>query len=166
MPLIRCLSSCSSTPPQTTAPLWIPTRKCRLTREFMPRREITQRRGWLRRLLPGFTAHSSCPFWHVPRILHLCFPQISGHTFGNIALTIEVIRCFVSSKGSCPVVQDLPFIPEACSSHSCPNSMRFSFSLDQLQELTSTTWNLECSVKLCWSDVSADGVALRLLLPF
>lgn len=97
--------------------------------------------------------------WHVPAF-PLFPPQISGHTFGSIALTIEVIRCFVSSKGSCPVVKDLPFIPEACASNTCSNSMRLSFSLDQLQELTSTTWDLECSVKLCWVDVSADWETL------
>lgn len=96
----------------------------------------------------------SCAFFF---FLHsLCFLQISGHTFGDIALTIKVISCFVRSKGSCPVVKELPFIPEACSLSSCPNSTRLSFSLDQLQELTSTTWDLECSVKLCYSEVGVD----------
>ncbi|XP_035040188.1 endoglin [Hippoglossus stenolepis] len=85
------------------------------------------------------------------------YAEISGHTFGNIALTIKVISCFVYSKGSFPVVKELPFIPESCSSKSCPNSTRLSFSLDQLEEVMSTTWDLECSVKLCYSETCGEG---------
>ncbi|KAM9338700.1 endoglin [Symphorus nematophorus] len=85
------------------------------------------------------------------------YAEISGNTLGGIVLTIKVISCFVRSKGSCPVVQELPFMQEACSLNSCPNSTRLSFSLDQLQELTSTTWDLECSVKLCYSEKCGDG---------
>lgn len=85
------------------------------------------------------------------------YAEISGHTIGDIVLTIKVISCFVRSKGSCPIVKELPFMPEACSLSSCPNSTRLSFSLDQLQELTSTTWDLECSVKLCYSEQCGDG---------
>ncbi|XP_030005968.1 endoglin [Sphaeramia orbicularis] len=85
------------------------------------------------------------------------YAEISGHTLGGIVLTIKVINCVLRSKGSCPVVKELPFIPEACSVNSCPNSTRLSFSLDQLQELTSTTWDLECSVKLCYSEKCGDG---------
>lgn len=85
------------------------------------------------------------------------YAEISGHTFGDIVLTIKVISCVVYSRGSCPVMKELPFIPEACSEYSCPNSTRLSFSLDQLQELTSTTWDLECSVKLCHSEKCGDG---------
>ncbi|KAI3362274.1 hypothetical protein L3Q82_012588, partial [Scortum barcoo] len=85
------------------------------------------------------------------------YAEISGHTLGDIVLTIKVISCFVRSKGSCPVVKELHFIAEACSLNSCPNSTRLSFSLDQLQELTSTTWDLECSVKVCYSEKCGDG---------
>ncbi|KAM6975878.1 endoglin [Tautogolabrus adspersus] len=85
------------------------------------------------------------------------YAEISGHTFGDIVLTIKVISCFVRSKGQCPVKKELPFIPETCSLGSCPNSTRLSFSLDQLQELESTTWDLECSVKLCHSEKCGDG---------
>ncbi|XP_008277429.1 endoglin [Stegastes partitus] len=85
------------------------------------------------------------------------YAEISGHTLGGIVLTIKVISCFVRSKGSCPVVKELPFILEACSLNSCSNSTRFSFSLDQLQELTSTTWDLECAVQLCYSEKCGDG---------
>lgn len=85
------------------------------------------------------------------------YAEISGNTLGDIVLTMKVISCFVRSNGSCPVVKELPFIPEACSLNSCPNSTRLSFSLDQLQELTSTKWDLECSVKLCYSEKCGDG---------
>lgn len=83
------------------------------------------------------------------------YAEISGHTLGDIVLTIKVINCSVRSVGSCPVVEELPFMPEACS--SCPNTTRLSFSLDHLQELTSTTWDLECSVKICYSEKCGDG---------
>ncbi|KAM6902872.1 LOW QUALITY PROTEIN: endoglin [Xenentodon cancila] len=89
------------------------------------------------------------------------YAEISVHTLGDIVLTIKVIRCFVSSRGSCPVVKELPFIPEACPLNSCPYSTRLSFSLDQLQELTSTTWDLECSVQLCHSEKCGDGGRVR-----
>ncbi|XP_029301011.1 endoglin isoform X2 [Cottoperca gobio] len=85
------------------------------------------------------------------------YAEISGHTLGGIVLTIKVISCFVLSTGTCPVKKELPFMPEACSVNSCPNSTRLSFSLDQLQELTSTTWDLECAVKLCYSEKCGYG---------
>lgn len=88
-----------------------------------------------------------------PAVCRLCLVQISGHTLGNIALTIKVISCVVHSKGSCPVVKELPFMTEACSPNSCPNSTRLSFSLDHIQEVTSTTWDVECSVNLCFNEV-------------
>ncbi|GLD55399.1 uncharacterized protein AKAME5_000790200 [Lates japonicus] len=89
------------------------------------------------------------------------YAEISGHTLGDIAVTIKVMSCSVRSRGSCPVEKELPFIPEACSSNSCPNTTRLSFSLDQLQELTSTTWDLECSVKVCYSEKCGDGGRVR-----
>ncbi|XP_037340285.2 endoglin [Pungitius pungitius] len=79
------------------------------------------------------------------------YAEISMHS--NIILTIRVISCSVRSMGSCPVImKPLSFKPEACPSNSCPNSTRLSFTLEQLQELTSTTWDLECSVKLYHSE--------------
>ncbi|XP_054612251.1 endoglin isoform X1 [Dunckerocampus dactyliophorus] len=84
------------------------------------------------------------------------YAEISGNTLGAMVLTIQVISCFVRSKGSCPVVKELPFIPEFCSLNSCPSSTRLSFSLGQLHELT-TTWDVECSVKLCYSKKCVDG---------
>lgn len=85
------------------------------------------------------------------------YAEITGRTLGDIVLTIKVIQCFLRSKGVCPVVKELPFIPESCPGNSCANRTRLSFSLDQLQELTSTTWDLECSVKLCYSEKCGDG---------
>lgn len=83
----------------------------------------------------------------------VCLLKISGNILGNLVLTIKVVSCVVRSNGTCPVAKELPFRTEACSSSSCPNSARLSFSLDQLQELTSTTWGLECSVQVCYSEV-------------
>ncbi|XP_008324157.1 endoglin [Cynoglossus semilaevis] len=85
------------------------------------------------------------------------YAEISGNILGNLVLTIKVVSCVVRSNGTCPVAKELPFRTEACSSSSCPNSARLSFSLDQLQELTSTTWGLECSVQVCYSEKCADG---------
>ncbi|KAK6305315.1 hypothetical protein J4Q44_G00240950 [Coregonus suidteri] len=85
------------------------------------------------------------------------YAEISGRMLGEIVLTIKVINCSVRSKGSCPVVRDMPFRPEACSSTMCPNSTRVSFSLELLQDLASTSWDLECSVKLCFSEKCGDG---------
>ncbi|XP_053720621.1 endoglin [Synchiropus splendidus] len=85
------------------------------------------------------------------------YAEISGHTFGSIALTIQVSSCSVRSKDSCSVDKALHFITEACSQHLCPNSTRLSFSLDQLQDLTSTSWELECLVKLCYSAKCGEG---------
>ncbi|XP_067114219.1 endoglin [Osmerus mordax] len=85
------------------------------------------------------------------------YAEISGQTLGMIVLTIKVINCSVHSKGSSPVVRDMPFRPEACSATVCPNTSRVSFSLEQLQDLASTNWDLECSVKLCFSEKCGDG---------
>ncbi|XP_067339924.1 endoglin isoform X2 [Channa argus] len=89
------------------------------------------------------------------------YAEISGNTLGFIALTIKVISCSVRSKGSCPVKKDLPFIPDACSPNSCPNSTRVIFLLDKLQELTPTTWDLECSVQLCHNEQCGDGGSVK-----
>ncbi|XP_058473714.1 endoglin [Solea solea] len=89
------------------------------------------------------------------------YAEISRHTWGVIELTIKVTSCFVYSKRSSSVVKELPFIPETCPPNSCPNSTRLSFSLDQLPEVTSTSWDLECSVKLCYSEHCADAVRVN-----
>uniref|UniRef100_A0AAY5L6V6 TGFBR3/Endoglin-like N-terminal domain-containing protein n=1 Tax=Esox lucius TaxID=8010 RepID=A0AAY5L6V6_ESOLU len=85
------------------------------------------------------------------------YAEISAQIFGEIVLTIKVINCSVRSKGSCPVVRDMPFRPEVCSSTVCPNTTRISFSLELLQDLASTSWDLECSVKFCFNEKCGDG---------
>ncbi|XP_034048011.1 endoglin [Thalassophryne amazonica] len=85
------------------------------------------------------------------------YAEISVQTFGDSVFTIKVMSCVVRSNSSCPVGKELHFIPEMCSKKVCPNSTRLSFSLDQLQELKSTTWDLECSVKVCYSEQCGDG---------
>ncbi|KAM4635417.1 endoglin [Polymixia lowei] len=85
------------------------------------------------------------------------YAEISGNALGGIVLTINVISCFVRSKGSCPVEKEMPFISETCSPKVCLNSTRVSFFLDQLQELASTTWDLECSVNLCHNENCGAG---------
>lgn len=87
------------------------------------------------------------------RVVSLSPVQISGETLGGIVFTFKVKQCLVHSKGSCSTVKELPIMMEACSPATCPNSSRLSFSLDQLQELTSTSWDLECSISVCHSKV-------------
>lgn len=82
--------------------------------------------------------------------------QISYGARGDAtALTLKVMGCTVHSKGSCSVAKELPIMMEACSLAACPNSTRLSFSLDQLQELTSTSRDVECSVSVCFNEVPA-----------
>lgn len=90
--------------------------------------------------------------------------QISGQTMGGAVFTIKVTGCVVRS---CSMVKELPFMMEACSPATCPNSSRLSFSLDQLQELTSTSWNLMCNISVCHSKVpTASPQVLRRLVLF
>ncbi|XP_047228895.1 endoglin [Girardinichthys multiradiatus] len=89
------------------------------------------------------------------------YAEISGNTLGGMVLTLKVINCIVCSKASCSIRKELPFMLEACSVDSCQNSARLSFSLDQLQETTSTMWDLECSVNLCHSENCVEGGRVR-----
>ncbi|KAK5603212.1 hypothetical protein CRENBAI_012439 [Crenichthys baileyi] len=89
------------------------------------------------------------------------YAEISGNTLGGMVLTLKVINCIVCSKASCSVRKELPFMLEACSVNSCQNSARLSFSLDQLQETTSTMWDLECTVNLCHSENCVEGGRVR-----
>ncbi|KAF6733262.1 Transforming growth factor beta receptor type 3 [Oryzias melastigma] len=89
------------------------------------------------------------------------YAEISGSALGDIVLSLKVITCLARSKGSCPVVKELPFIPEACTSKTCSTSTRLSFSFDQIQELTSTTWDLECSVEFCYFEICGSGGRVR-----
>lgn len=85
------------------------------------------------------------------------YAEILAYTLGEIVLNIKVINCSVRSKGQCPVVRDMPFRPETCSATVCRNSSRVSFSLELLQDLASSSWDLECSVKFCFSEKCVDG---------
>lgn len=82
-----------------------------------------------------------------------CSLQISGNTLGSLVLTWKVTKCILRSKGSCLAEKNLPFFPVDCPSNSCPNRARFAFSIEQLQELSSTTWDMECDVSFCYTEV-------------
>ncbi|KAJ7987284.1 hypothetical protein DPEC_G00337130 [Dallia pectoralis] len=82
------------------------------------------------------------------------YAEISSPTLGEM-LTIRVVSCSVRSMTSCPVERDMPFWSEACPSAVCPT--RVSFSLELLQDLTSTSWDLDCSVKFCYGERCGDG---------
>lgn len=86
-------------------------------------------------------------------ILLLCFLQITGQTLGSLVMTLKVINCMLKSRGVYSLKKKLPFLSEDCTSKSCPNRVRFSFSLEQLQDLTSTTWDIECDVEFCYTGV-------------
>ncbi|XP_051750179.1 endoglin [Ctenopharyngodon idella] len=63
---------------------------------------------------------------------------------GDLKLNIMVSSCLVHSM---PEVRNMPFKEEACNNKDCPK--RLSFSLEMLQDLPSSSWDLECAVKLC-----------------
>ncbi|CAL8279296.1 unnamed protein product [Merluccius merluccius] len=85
------------------------------------------------------------------------YAEISLKAMGSITLTVRVISCSVRSRGQCPVEKEMPFIMEDCPSLQCPQSARFSFSLDHLRELASTTWDLDCSAEVCYSENCGDA---------
>ncbi|XP_028830663.1 endoglin isoform X1 [Denticeps clupeoides] len=86
------------------------------------------------------------------------YAQISAEFLGDIRITIKVMSCMVNSKGSCPVMREMPFRLEPCISTICPRSTRLSFSLEHLQDLAITSWELNCSVQMCHApEVCADG---------
>lgn len=85
------------------------------------------------------------------------FAEISGNTLGSLVLTWKVTKCILRSKGSCLAEKNLPFFPVDCPSNSCPNRARFTFLIEQLQELSSTTWDMECDVSFCYTEQCAYG---------
>ncbi|KAJ8408715.1 hypothetical protein AAFF_G00253500 [Aldrovandia affinis] len=89
------------------------------------------------------------------------YAEISFRTYGGTTLTAKVTNCSVHSKGPCPLVQDLPFLTEYCSRTVCPSSTRVSFSFQHLPELTATSCDLECAIKLCISEMCGDGGRVR-----
>uniref|UniRef100_A0A3Q0SKT3 TGFBR3/Endoglin-like N-terminal domain-containing protein n=1 Tax=Amphilophus citrinellus TaxID=61819 RepID=A0A3Q0SKT3_AMPCI len=74
------------------------------------------------------------------------YAEISAQTIGGLVVTMKVNSCVLQSRGSYPLKKKLPFISVDCPLNSCPNRARFSFSLEQFQELTSTTWEIECDL--------------------
>lgn len=72
------------------------------------------------------------------------YVEISSQTLGEISFSIRVSRCWVRSV---PVVRNMPFKEDTCFLPDCPT--RLSFSLELLQDLPSSSWDLECSVRLC-----------------
>ncbi|ROL44440.1 Transforming growth factor beta receptor type 3 [Anabarilius grahami] len=73
------------------------------------------------------------------------YAEISNNmTLGELKLNIMVSSCLVSSMSE---VRNMPFKEEACHNKDCPK--RLSFSLEMLQDLPSSSWELECAVKFC-----------------
>lgn len=70
--------------------------------------------------------------------------QISSQTLGEISFSIKVSRCWVRSV---PLVRNMPFKEDTCFLPDCPK--RLSFSLELLQDVPSSSWDLECAVTLC-----------------
>lgn len=85
------------------------------------------------------------------------YAEISLNTIGNLVVTGKVTKCILRSKGSYLGEKNLPFFPVDCPSNSCPNRARFTFLLEQLQELSSTTWDMECDVSFCYSEHCGHG---------
>ncbi|KAL4609431.1 hypothetical protein GN956_G23558 [Arapaima gigas] len=78
--------------------------------------------------------------------------RIYAEIFNNLKeliLSVTVSNCSVKSRTKCGVERNLAFTTEHCSKVDCPSSTRVSFSLQQLQDLSSTSWTLECFIKLC-----------------
>ncbi|XP_014878744.1 endoglin isoform X2 [Poecilia latipinna] len=82
------------------------------------------------------------------------YALISTNTIGDIKIALKVIGCTIRPKASSSAEKELPIFLESCAADPCHNSARLSFSLDQMPEGTSSTWVLQCSVKLCFSDKS------------
>lgn len=70
--------------------------------------------------------------------------QISSQMLGEISFSIKVSRCWVRSV---PLVRNMPFKEDTCFLPDCPK--RLSFSLELLQDVPSSSWDLECAVTLC-----------------
>ncbi|KAG1957646.1 hypothetical protein F2P79_007614 [Pimephales promelas] len=73
------------------------------------------------------------------------YAEISHPIMEGIPFSIEVIRCWVQST---PVVRKISLKEESCF-NDCPNKLRFSFEM--LQDLPSSSWDLECTVRLCFA---------------
>ncbi|XP_056602503.1 endoglin [Triplophysa dalaica] len=72
------------------------------------------------------------------------YAEISSQHLGEISFRIRVSRCWVRSV---PLVRNISFKEDTCFLPDCPK--RLSFSLELLQDLPSSSWDLECAVRLC-----------------
>ncbi|KPP70737.1 hypothetical protein Z043_110409, partial [Scleropages formosus] len=77
------------------------------------------------------------------------YAEISNKPKGEIILSVTVSKCSIKSRTSCSAERNLPFTTEHCTLAHCNKTTRISFSLQQLEELSSTSWTVECFVKLC-----------------
>ncbi|KAI7812865.1 endoglin [Triplophysa rosa] len=72
------------------------------------------------------------------------YAEISSQPLGEISFRIRVSRCWVRSV---PLVRNISFKEDTCFLPDCPK--RLSFSLELLQDVPSSSWDLECAVRLC-----------------
>ncbi|XP_073716453.1 endoglin [Misgurnus anguillicaudatus] len=70
--------------------------------------------------------------------------QISSQILGPLSFTIIVNKCWARSVS---MVRNMPFKEETCHGKACPK--RLSFSLEDLQDLPSSSWDIECTVIAC-----------------
>lgn len=71
--------------------------------------------------------------------------QILNQMLGPISFTIRVSRCWARSVS---VVRNMPYKEETCHGKDCPK--RLSFSLEDLQDLPSSSWDIECTARVCY----------------
>uniref|UniRef100_A0A9J7X0A2 TGFBR3/Endoglin-like N-terminal domain-containing protein n=1 Tax=Cyprinus carpio carpio TaxID=630221 RepID=A0A9J7X0A2_CYPCA len=72
------------------------------------------------------------------------YVEITSESCGKIFSSINVRSCYVRPM---QMVRKMQFEVEANNIRECPK--RLSFSLEMLQDLPSSSWELECTVKLC-----------------
>lgn len=77
------------------------------------------------------------------------YAEITSQMAGGVQIAMEVKECKVRSRDVCGMERHLPLRPEPCSKDSCAHSIRFSFSLDALHEMDTSSWELDCDVHFC-----------------
>ncbi|XP_066515598.1 endoglin [Hoplias malabaricus] len=77
------------------------------------------------------------------------YAQVSSYFLGQWILIIKVQECSMHSKGLQPVNRAVSIKKESCSTETCHNDARFSFSLSALQDFPSSSWELACSISFC-----------------
>nr|XP_055056256.1 endoglin [Misgurnus anguillicaudatus] len=70
--------------------------------------------------------------------------QISSQILGPLSFTIRVSKCWARSVS---MVRNMPFKEETCHGKACPK--RLSFSLEDLQDLPSSSWDIACAARAC-----------------